>query len=73
MEEYKTNYLNLYALTKAAKNDTLREELQQQCQTKPNELSAESYCLELLQMKKNSRSGKLSEKDIIRKEFHSNY
>lgn len=70
----RTDYLNLSALLKAERNGQLEEQLNlQRSNTGSSGFSTESYCMELVKMKKDTRIVGLSVNDVTRKEFHTNY
>lgn len=70
----RTDYLNLSALLKAERNGQLAEQLDlQRRNTGSSGLSTESYCMEFVKMKKDTRTLGLSVNDVTRKEFHTNY
>lgn len=73
MELKKTNYLNLTALMEAEKEGLLFEQLELQHETSSSGMSAETFCIELLRMDKTKKRAPMSVKDVIRKEFHTNY
>lgn len=69
-----TNYLDISALLEAERNGRLIEELNlQRSSTEASGLSTETYCMELLKMKKRAKVTGLSANDVKRKEFHTNY
>lgn len=68
------NYLDISALLEAEREGRLIEELEsQRSSTGASGLSTESYCVELLKMKKSAQVTGLSVNDVKRKEFHTNY
>ena len=70
----RTDYLNLSVLLKAERNGQLAEQLDlQRNNTGSSGLKTESYCMEFVKMKKDTRAIELSVNDVKRKEFHTNY
>ena len=69
-----TNFLNISALFEAEREGRLKEELDlQRSSIGTSGLSTESYCIEILNMKKHAVTTGLSVDDVKRKEFHTNF
>ena len=70
----KTDYLNLSALLKAEKNGYLAEQLARQRANKGSSgFTTESYVLEIIKMKRLTKTTSPNVYDTTRKHFHGDY